>query len=381
MVTGQYPPDINGAALQCKSIVDSLKHKIEFHVVTSPTNYPIFLEDRAHVHRILLLNSIVSVARSLLKFVLLVFTYQFELVHFHGYSKKTLPLAILSKLSGAKTALKFTSFGIDDFVTLRNKGIIHSRGLGLFDVFYCPAPAFLPKENEVGNSLILSKFVRLNNGVDANTFSPVSFSRRVELRQELGVAVDSFVIVSIAHFSDDKGLADILEALDRLANLTRNITILMVGSRDVSNYEVSSSLVKRFEAAQKPLKLSGVDLRFIDRTYEVWKYLQICDSYVLSSRREGSPNALLQAMACGVPCIATRLPGITDDLITDGVNGLFYEAGNSSELVRLINFILLNDEFAFRLGEHARRKVLDSFKLERTSCELFQSYKSVLKSN
>jgi glycosyltransferase involved in cell wall biosynthesis len=68
------------------------------------------------------------------------------------------------------------------------------------------------------------------------------------------------------------------------------------------------------------------------------------------------PNALLEAMACGLPSVSTRVGGVKD-LVRDGVNGLLAEPSDTESLASAIRRILADTESARRMGEEARRTV------------------------
>ncbi len=92
--------------------------------------------------------------------------------------------------------------------------------------------------------------------------------------------------------------------------------------------------------------------------------LSDADLFVLASRIEGHPKALLEAMAAGLPCIGTDVPGI-GEVLRDGVNGLVV-GEDTTDLRRGIETLLDDRALASRLGHEARRRVESHYNLERT---------------
>jgi glycosyltransferase involved in cell wall biosynthesis len=89
---------------------------------------------------------------------------------------------------------------------------------------------------------------------------------------------------------------------------------------------------------------------------EVAPYLKASDLFVLPSRFEGLSNALLEAMACGLPVISTRVGG-SNDIIEDGVNGLLVEVDAMDQLRDAMERLLCDRQLAAVLGANARAAV------------------------
>jgi glycosyltransferase involved in cell wall biosynthesis len=103
-------------------------------------------------------------------------------------------------------------------------------------------------------------------------------------------------------------------------------------------------------------------VEFLGPRTDVVDLLQQSCGFVLPSRWEGMPNALLEAMACGLPCIATRVSG-SEDIISDGVDGLLVEPEQPAELAQALRRVIQDTELAQRLGEEGREKVVRDYQL------------------
>ena len=83
----------------------------------------------------------------------------------------------------------------------------------------------------------------------------------------------------------------------------------------------------------------------------------------------------LEAMASGLPVIASKIDGITDWVINDGENGLLFEMGNNDELGNSLLRLLQNKDFSLKLGLRARETVSRSFSIEKVATGIFHFIK------
>lgn len=95
-----------------------------------------------------------------------------------------------------------------------------------------------------------------------------------------------------------------------------------------------------------------------------YKYMAHATTFALSSIYEGFPNALIEAMALGVPCIATRCPTGPEEIITDGVDGLLVSPAEENSLAETITRMLQDVELQKRLSEAGKKRVKD-FRVEK----------------
>jgi glycosyltransferase involved in cell wall biosynthesis len=99
---------------------------------------------------------------------------------------------------------------------------------------------------------------------------------------------------------------------------------------------------------------------------------------VFASEREGRPNAVIEAMAAGLPVIASRIPGITD-LIEDGSSGLLFDAGDANKLATHIAMIAEDAELRLRVGNAAHRAIVDrGLNWESTARRYVELYAAVV---
>jgi L-malate glycosyltransferase len=119
----------------------------------------------------------------------------------------------------------------------------------------------------------------------------------------------------------------------------------------------------------------GIDssVHFLGDRRDVIDYLLKASAFVLPSRREGMSNALLEAMALGMPCIATDVSG-SRDLIKDGETGFLVPEGKPELLAQGILKVLKNPDLGSTLGVAARNTILQDFTLEKVAVQYSHLY-------
>jgi glycosyltransferase involved in cell wall biosynthesis len=101
------------------------------------------------------------------------------------------------------------------------------------------------------------------------------------------------------------------------------------------------------------------------------------DVFVMTSAAENCPMSLLQAMACGLPIIATRVGGIPE-MVRDGVDGLLVPPGDVSALADALRVVVANPEAGRTMGKQARERVCDEFTIGRCVDGLLETYARAL---
>jgi len=147
----------------------------------------------------------------------------------------------------------------------------------------------------------------------------------------------------------------LVEAFHILSKRLKNLQLRIVGDG-----EMREELSKRINFLNLG---SYVKILGYVPYHSVKDQLSNASIFVLPSRSEGLPNVLLQAMAAGLPIVATRVGGIPS-LIRDGENGLLVTADDPEELAEAIKKLLMNRDLAERLGRNAR-KTAEEYRVER----------------
>jgi glycosyltransferase involved in cell wall biosynthesis len=215
------------------------------------------------------------------------------------------------------------------------------------------------------------------NGIDINRFQPASDEERRALRARLGLPLDGHIVLFVGFFSQDKQPRVLFDAWLRLRQTSGTVpTLLFVGATQSVYFEVDDRLVE--EMRREAVRHRVVDaVIFAGQTHDVQDYFRAADVFALPSRREGLPVALLEAMACAVPCVASRLPGSTDTIIQHGVNGLLVASGDVAALAAALERVLTDEKLAAALGAAARQTVISRFASTSTAERWLNTYESV----
>ncbi len=121
-------------------------------------------------------------------------------------------------------------------------------------------------------------------------------------------------------------------------------------------------------------------IEFLGTRTDILTLLQQSWGFVLPSRWEGMPNALLEAMSCGLPCIATRVSG-SEDLITSDANGLLVEPEQPVDMALALRQIIADADFAQHLGHAARATIERDYQLSNIVNQCLTLYRQLLAPN
>jgi len=383
MVTGAYYPELSGAGLQCRSLVRSLKEHVDFLVFTTTSVERMLpLEDECDdvpVYRVRVEpKSLLSKVRASWRLVTLFITYRhlFSIVHLHGFSKKSILFMALAKLLRKAVVIKLTGVDFDDPITVRRSSRWAYWWYSQSQLFIGVSPQFETLYKMAG--LPSQRLVMIPNGVDVNRFRPALIGERQTLRVKFGLPTTGSVVLFVGFFSNDKCPDVLFEAWLRASEgLQEPTTLFFVGATRSTYQEISFPLVERLRRESGLLEGTNRRVVFLESILDVEQVYRCADVFVLPSVREGLPNALLEAMASGLGCVASRLEGVTDSIISDGVNGFLVEPANVDQLTNALQVLLTQSNVVTDVGCHARKTIEMQFNLGDTGRKHLAVYRSL----
>lgn len=193
--------------------------------------------------------------------------------------------------------------------------------------------------------------VTIGNGVDVKRFHPVALSKKLALRREFGLPASPVILVSTTNlFIPEKvaGIENLVESYSRIdsAALSRSLLLIVGGGPHVPKIR---GLIGEHNLEDK-IMLMGF-------RNDVDRILQQADVFILNSSHEGSPNALLEGMASGLPCIATDFPGTRAIM---GINGILVKKKVPDDLSRALERVILDDSLRRLMGVNSREYAVNS---------------------
>ena len=188
-----------------------------------------------------------------------------------------------------------------------------------------------------------------------------------DVRAELGIPADSQVIGTVAVLRKEKAHEVLLDAAERLVDEFPRLRVLIAGT---GPEEERLRALVRARALESRVLLLGF-------RRDVPDVLAALDVLVLSSDREGSPLAVMEAMAAGKPTVATRVGGVPD-LLEDGEHGVLIPPRNPAALADALRPLLRDPRRAQALGRRARERQRRDFDIAATSRRIEDIYESLL---
>ncbi len=215
------------------------------------------------------------------------------------------------------------------------------------DAIVCESTHF--KEALTAFGLPEDKITVIANGIDLKRFKPRD---RATARRELGLKEDGFIYLSVGSCSPAKGHRHLIEAMPRILEQVPGARFIVVGDG-----ELRPSL----EAAARTLNVAGhITFAGGQDPGDIPRWMNAADALIHPSLREGTPNAVLEAMASGLPVITTPVGGLAD-MIVDRENGVLVSAGSAAELADGALLVATNESLRRLLGQNARQWVVNGF--------------------
>ena len=309
-----------------------------------------------------------------------------DIIHLHWINQGMLSLSDIRKIlrSGKPvvwtmhdiwpaTAICHLTLGCRNFMTychhcrlLPGKGSSHDlsskvweRKQAMIDgenIYYVACSKWLESEAKRSKLLDGQKITSIPNPIDLHIYNR---GVKTEARQRLGLPLDKKLILFASQrvTNENKGMGYLIEACRRLQDLSQ-VAVLILGGHA--------------EEVVAQLPLEAFPLGYINDEHRIVDIYNATDVFVLPSLSENLPNTIMEAMACGVPCVGFRVGGIPEE-IDHKKNGYVAEYRSSEDLARGIRWILTEADYQ-ALSDNAVHKVVQNYSQHSVAMKYLDVY-------
>jgi glycosyltransferase involved in cell wall biosynthesis len=282
-----------------------------------------------------------------------------DLVHAHG-ALSPATIALAGRLLGLPCLVTVLGTGPHgDLARLAGKPLGRVRTRVLFRFAWFAALSADARRELLERGVPPERVLDLPNGVDVDAYRPAAPHDRLALRERHGLPADGFVGTFVGRLHPVKDVDTLLGAAARVPALS----LAIVGDGPER---------ARLEAEAARLGLQG-RVRFVGESAEVPELLRASDAFLLSTHGEGMSNALLEGMACGLPCLASRSVGGAAQLLEDG-RGELLEDGNVDAWAAAVQRLVDEPGLRDSMGTAAASYVARELSLEAAADRLAQAY-------
>ncbi|WP_116106160.1 glycosyltransferase [Lewinella sp. IMCC34191] len=292
---------------------------------------------------------------------------EIDLIHCH------LPLSgvigrLVSKLTGVPVV--YTEHNIQERYNVISR-TLNLRTLSVNQQVICCSQDVHDSLDRYAPEHYRPNIVTVENGVNTERFSP-DYGEQRAMRAQLGLPVDKKIIGTVCVFRDQKNLLLWVAAAAKLSAGVPDLHFVLVGNGPQE------------EAVRTAIRKAGMEDKFTlpGRLQEVRPWLRSLDVYLMTSKFEGLPIALLEAMSMQLPVVSSGVGGIPE-AIRHGQEGyLVTEAIDRPEgYVENLHKILTDESLRDKLAIGARTRVQRSFSVQYMAGRLENVYRAAVKSN
>ena len=227
-------------------------------------------------------------------------------------------------------------------------------------IYYVACSRWLEGEAKASALLKGQKITSIPNPIDTHVYKP---GDRDEARRRLGLPLDrQFILFASQRVTNEnKGMNYLIEACRLLHDLS-NATVLILGGHA--------------EEVVSQLSIDAIPLGYVNDEHRIVDIYQAADVFVLPSLSENLPNTILEAMACGLPCVGFRVGGIPEE-IDHKRNGYVADYRNASDLAHGIRWVLTSVHRK-ELSEACVRKVAQNYSHQSVALRYAEVYQQAM---
>lgn len=295
---------------------------------------------------------------------------EFDIIHAHGTVQHGI-VSLFGQIVGKPTILKVAM--ADSDLAFQRQGRIAGRiarfTVGRFSRYIATTEAIAMEFEAQG--LDTMRVRRIPNGVDTDTFAPVVAEEKEAIRSSLGLPPGP-IVTCVAIVQERKNIDGALRIWLSAVQHDAPGHLAIVGPVQRPDGPFIRSLQAFIDTHGLTNRVS-----FLGRRDPIAPFLRASDVFLFPSRQEGMPNAVLEAMACGLPCLVSKSAGV-QALIRDGVDGYVIEPLDEAVFSARLISLLLDSAERNRMGHQARRRIVANYSLEGIARQYAELYDEVL---
>lgn len=285
-----------------------------------------------------------------------------DLLHFSGLQASGFHAVLAARLAGKKNILIAIRGYAGDTIGLNPVKKF------IFDYIFEPLTLKLSRNfytvcNEAGKRKMVQKNVKKYIGVIPNAAPEISVTKSREMvRKSIGVSLDSFAIVVVGRMVYDKGITYIADAIDEIGK--DKLTFVFVGDGP-------------YEEKVRTRFVGNGNVVCLGKRHDVIDIVNSCDLFLFATLHENLSNALLEAMACGLPVVATNVGG-NIDVVENEKNGYLIPPANTKEIVEKVTKIADDVPLRKRFSKRSKEIIEEKFSQEVVYNQLSKVYDRML---
>ena len=368
MLIQKYFPYVGGAERQLQQLSSRLVERgIDVIVITRRHDKRLSsfeVIDGIPVHRLFVPGPKPVAAFSYIFFASkLILQLRPDIIHAHEVLSPASAALIAKMLLGTPVIVKVLGGGTrGDIHKIQHRFLGKQRIAGLrrnVDIFIAISKQISDELAEI--TIPAQKCTTIPNGVDTNSFLPVTVEQKRKARTHLGLPQDIPIISYVGRLHSDKRIDLLLSVWPAIYQQFPRAQLLIVGAGPA-------------EVDLRQQQSEGV--HFCGQTDYVIPYLRATDLFVLPSAREGMSNALLEAMSMGLPVLATDVGG-TPDVVVHGKHGYLIRPNDAGALQEGLTRLLNDSVLRRSLGQAARKHIVEEYSFESVADRYKELYEGL----
>jgi len=303
---------------------------------------------------------------------------EIDVVHVHGVNDALYTAWLFARARRVPIVFELTLTGADDPATVRlSSNRFSALRYGIYrrmDGYVAISPQLADAARAAGISP--DHLQTIPQGVDVERYHPRE--DRAALRGALGFPEHVPLLAFLGSLIERKGIDVLLAAWARIHAREPSARLLLVG-RDRFEHDPAAQAFLERQLDALPAAAAGAVARLGVRE-DAERFLQAADVFLFPSRREGFGTAIVEAMACGLPCVVAEIPGISDFIFsgTKDADGIVVPQEDPIALADAALGLLADRERARVIGAAARARARERFAIDRVAARYLALYAELL---